>query len=276
MKNLTKNVVYIKGTNIPLTEDEIQTTNRREQESAANKMLSYQRLLQSAAHFDNTSDLDERSYFITVNPKYNCTDRIRKPVYFKVKQITQRYAFGGGSERPSLILDDDVSGSKYNAAFNDNHHLHGLLIMPKSQQNLNLHVGFDTETIKQQIGKLEEVANVDCQKYQYENSLAYVIGYGSKFVRKSGHEAFGGHQFHSAVYPYDMDMESRRLSDCEKYHLKLNYRHLLNLLYTNPAALLSEEYMHHFGEEIVRLCKQFPLNQAQPRYIIPDVPEIAA
>lgn len=71
--------------------------------------------------------------------------------------------------------------------------------MPKKQQDLNLHSGFVTEVIKQQIGQLVEASDVDCQAFRYDKPLDYVIGYADKFTRKNAYEAFGAHQFDSVI-----------------------------------------------------------------------------
>lgn len=276
MKKQAKTVTHIKGTNIPHTEAEIQTINHRKRLRQADSLLAYQRLLQAASHFDDTSDLDKRAYFITVNLRYNCLDQIRKPIYFKLKQVTQNHAFGGGPGRPGLVLYDDVSGSKYNKAFDNNHHFHGILLMPKSQKSLNTHTGFIAETVKQRVGEISEVSSVDCQPYRYDEPLDYVIGYADKFVRKSGHEAFGAQQFQSVAYPYDFDVQARGRTDSDRQQPQSSYGRLLNLFRTNPAALFSEEYMHHFGENITRLCKDVRTDSTTPRLIKPVPLKIAA
>ena len=232
----------------------------------AQELYGYQRLFASVSHFEDISDLDRRIHFLTFNFKPNFLMPKQDDIYLTCMKALGGKVYGRSPDRPGLIIDDDVSGTKYGVGRDENHHFHGLLTVPKSLNSRIWDEDGEHECLITPVEKTAAVLSLHTRPYDLKKSIPYVIGYSSKFVRRKKHEAYGK-QFNSGEYPWALDRAAKGMREGAKKGMIFRYDNILNLFYTNPAALFSAEYMDLYGGETERLCKKFPLRNLKRSWL---------
>lgn len=193
--------------------------------------LSETLLLNSIQHFDDITDIDTRSYFLTIHVNYKTQlETCRKLVYYKITRMLNNNIYRLGPHRPALIIADDVEGSRDHLPELSNPiypHLHALLIMPDSVNDITM--------MSNVISSIREVKKVDIIEYDYRQPLPRLIDYVLKL------QADG---FNFGVYPYETDIAHRRKHVRETVTLRSNN---LYSSYATPELFYSNRYTKKFG-----------------------------
>jgi len=174
---------------------------QREQEN-------YTLLVQAISHFDNTSALDNRCYFMTIkllDREY--IQNLYIPIYQRVTQVFGNEGHKDGINRPGLILSGDVYRSQYGDC---NHldpidpHIHGLLFIPIDTLLTEKEI---IESIKAKLQPLRELTKnaVWINKFDTNRKhLVDTIGYNLKAIRSRNGQHVSDYK--EAVFPHDLDM----------------------------------------------------------------------
>ena len=178
-------------------------------------------LINSIVHLSNHSSIDTRTYFGTIHVRsYHDLERIRKIVYLYLNELVTSSRYGFSDDQPSLIIGDDVEGSRDNNPVVVNPlypHYHFLLIMPE---------GYDCSMVSEVLNRISEVVSVDIRKYDYSKSIDRMISYIMKMSNYDGYDF--------AVYPYEFSVDILAASLLEKRCID------------DPSIIFSKKYLDKY------------------------------
>ncbi len=232
-------------------------------------LLSYCRLFSAIRHYDDTTDLDKRSYHFTLRTQNDEFEQLHRVIYFRILSAAGLKSYAAGLSRPALILDQDWAGSRENKPVSEYPHFHGLLIFPQDFGEVHRHNGSDLDLIRDNLkstytksafGRTSHGIKVDVRRYEMDDCLGAMVDYNSKFQRKidkpgqkNSPEFSPGLNASGWEFPWDFDKQKTRRSKIST--LEKNFGDLCARFESDPHQFFSERYVHKFGDRLSTIAR---------------------
>lgn len=217
----------------------------------------YQQLIMATAHFTDKSNIDQRSYHLTINLDGNKSDELRKVIYFAILKELCWSTFVIGPHRPALVIADEIEGTRYGVGRYQGFHFHAVLILPVeliAAKDADHDWGHQLTLLCERI---HGVTDVLVTKYVFDDSLAGLLSYDSKLVNRPHLDPTNGQlSCLSGVYPWEFDIGSKVQRPATKQRLVERLVRSIKAFTVTPEAFFSGEYLHHFGEEVTTIARQ--------------------
>ena len=212
--------------------------------------LGYQKILDACSHFDCHSDLNNRSFFLTISLSHASEAKHKGLIYKRICKCLRYNNILDGKLDPGLVLEIDFSQSRQLQVTKEYPHLHGVMILPKriSLDQMNL----VSRAVDGELKKLHFVKKSTTQIYDHIESLGYTQDYSGKYGKISS-AAANPSSDHGKIYPIDkVRSENRSKSNMyEKWQQRADIRR--TAFFWDPRTFLSDDYCSMFSEELAEI-----------------------
>lgn len=238
-------------------------TNMKEQQKlrTAIQAWHYQQLITATSHFTDKSNIDQRSYHLTIKLDQNRSDELRKVIYFSIIRELCGSTYVIGPHRPALVIADDIEGTRYGIGRNQGFHFHAVLVLPVeliAAKETDHDWGYQLTLLCERI---HGVTDVLVTKYVFGDSLAGLLSYDSKLVNKPHLDPTNGRlSCLGGVYPWEFDNHSKEQKPSSKRRAEERLVQSIKEFTLRPEAFFSGEYLHHFGEYMVAIARDLSGN----------------
>lgn len=224
---------------------------------------SYSNLIYSIQHFQDYSEIDKRTYFITIeldsNYKSHGFGNLKNNIFHKINYLITGSGYNDGPERPALVISDDVEATRINQSISNQPlypHMHGILVLSKEQNfhfpligNLQFHINTAVQ-------ELFEVIDCTTQQYIPDKPIHHVVDYACKIRSKQN---FYNNNYDYSVLPFEADLHSKKRKS-KNSQVSNNADVLFQQTLQNPSMIFSDEYLQKFGSSALPITSKRPIS----------------